>query len=176
MNINFLVAIAFLIFGLILKLVFHTTGKQRNHLYKIRSAERAYDKLQSFTGEYRSGQIITYLRKINAYAFEELVLTALEQKGYTVNRSDSYSGDGGCDGHCYLNGKQYLLQMKRYSNTVSAKHLMDFKLLIENSGAQGGFFVHTGKTSSVQYANFKNSSLHIISGQRLIDLILQPKG
>lgn len=174
MNANILIAILFLIFGIFLKWFLHNTRKSRNHNYKIRSAERVYDKLQSFTGQYRSQQIITYLRKINAYAFEELVLTALQRKGYSIKRSKSYSGDGGCDGHCYLNGKHYILQMKRYKNTVSAKHLSEFNLLIKKSGAEGGFFVHTGKTSAVQFSNFKSSSLQIISGERLINLIVIP--
>jgi len=156
----------------LLEKVTRISRKKRNHNHKIQTAYRIYSKLKSFTGEYRSQQIITYLRKINPYAFEELVLTMLEQNGYKIKRNSSYSGDGGIDGIIYLNEKKLLLQVKRYSNDISAKHLQDFENMIQKMNAAGGLFVHTGSTSGRQYLKYKATDLQIISGQNLVDLIL----
>ena len=57
---------------------------------------------------------MAYLRKINPYVFEELVLDGFRSKGYGVKRNRRYSGDGGIDGRVYLDGKEYLVQCKRY--------------------------------------------------------------
>jgi len=151
---------------------YKVSKRKRNHNYKISAANKAFFKLRSFSGEFKHQQIITYLRKIDPYVFEELVLTALEQSGYTIKRNHSYSGDGGSDGVCFLDGNKYILQVKRYTNDISAAHLRDFEKLIQNKKVSGGLFVHTGRTSGRQYANYKTTDLKIISGQRLIDLIL----
>lgn len=51
-----------------------------------------------------------YLRKINPYVFEELLLLALERQGLTVVRNASYSGDGGTDGQVIIDDECWLIQ------------------------------------------------------------------
>ncbi|MGS6531656.1 restriction endonuclease, partial [Enterobacter hormaechei] len=43
-------------------------------------------------------QIINYLRKIDAFVFEELLLEGFEAHGFRTMRIKRYSGDGGIDG------------------------------------------------------------------------------
>ncbi|PIJ42321.1 restriction endonuclease, partial [Serratia sp. OPWLW2] len=72
------------------------------------------------------GQRLAYLRKINPYVFEELLLLAFERQGYAVIRNTSYSGDGGLDGQVIIEGKTYLIQAKRYGRTITPSHITSF--------------------------------------------------
>ena len=69
--------------------------KERCHRRKINNAKKVLKTFERFTGDYRNAQIITYLRKIDPYVFEELLLEAFEIKGYIIKRNKSYSYDGG---------------------------------------------------------------------------------
>lgn len=73
------------------------------------------------------------------------------------------------------NEKLFLVQAKRYSNTIKTTHINDFALLVTQKKAAGGYFIHTGKTAITSYQNYKNSNIQIVSGQKLIDLILNKK-
>ena len=59
-----------------------------------------------------------YLRKINPYVFEELLLLAFERRGMRVIRNSRYSGDGGLDGQVLIDGERWLIQAKRYGRTI----------------------------------------------------------
>ena len=115
---------------------------------------------------------MTYLRKINPYVFEELILTSFENKGYKIIRNKSYSNDGGIDGKILLDGKLYIIQAKRYSNSVKSQHIVDLKKKVQDSSATGGIFVHTGTTSAKSYDLYRYSEIQIISGSKLVELIL----
>nr|WP_315419671.1 restriction endonuclease [uncultured Pedobacter sp.] len=149
--------------------------KQKRHKRNISNGEKIILKLRSFNGEFKNQRILTYLRKVNPYVFEELVLTALEQKNHIIHRNKSYSGDGGIDGIVFNANKRLLIQVKRYQGNIKSSHLSDFNNLIQQNGAHGGYFIHTGKTSAKSYQNFKGTQIEIISGQKLIDLILYQK-
>ena len=161
-----------IIIFIILKLFLKTDYKKKRHERKIITGEKIIVKLNSFTGVYKNQQIITYLRKIAPYAFEELLLSAFALKGFNIIRNKSYSGDGGLDGMIIENEQVFLVQAKRYSNLIKTSHIKNFALLISEKNAEGGYFIHTGKTSVKSYQNYKNSKIQIISGQKLIDLIV----
>lgn len=72
-----------------------------------------------------------YLRKINPYVFEELLLLALERQGLTVVRNASYSGDGGTDGQVIIDDECWLIRAKRYSRAITPTHIRDFDQLLE---------------------------------------------
>jgi restriction system protein len=126
------------------------------------------EKIATFEGSNREARILGYLRKINPYVFEELLLTSLEKQEFKIQRNKSYSGDGGVDGRATLNGRLYLIQAKRYKNYVSTKHLEEFQQKI---GDGNGLFIHTGKTGKATFEKYRNTNLEIISGNRLIKLI-----
>lgn len=172
-NFNLTISILVLIIiFIVLKLFIKTDYKKKRHERKIITGEKIIVKLNSFTGIYKNQQILTYLRKIDPYVFEELVLSAFALKGFKIIRNKSYSGDGGLDGTIISNNDIFLIQVKRYSNSVKRAHIKDFSILIVEKNAIGGYFIHTGKTSARSYQEYTDSSIQIISGQKLINLIL----
>jgi restriction system protein len=144
------------------------SASERRHRRYRATAERVYVCLRQLSGD---GQRMSYLRKINPYVFEELLLLAFERQGYAVQRNTSYSGDGGLDGRVHINGECLLIQAKRYSRAITPAHVQDFDALLTRMG-QRGLFIHTGRTGQKSRAASSSSQqLMIISGQRLLALL-----
>jgi len=142
--------------------------RQRRHQRYQLNAERVIARLKMLGGD---GQRLVYLRKINPYVLEELLLTAFERQGHTVFRSPSYSGDSGVDGQVVIDGVTWLIQAKRYRRSISPQHVQAFiRLLVSRN--QPGFFIHTGRTGPASRALSRDCALlRIISGQQLLDLL-----
>jgi restriction system protein len=146
--------------------------KYRQHQRKISQGETVLEKLQGFTGARVLARTLSYLRKIDPYVFEELILCALERQGIAVIRNESYSGDGGMDGEFIYQGRRFLVQAKRYEGAISAQHAQDFAALVAERGQQGGLFIHTGRTPPGVYRGLRASQkITLVSGQKLLDLI-----
>lgn len=164
----FLVLFLILLFGLLPFLYFalnkRTRWRQRRN---IRTAARVQAKVQNLPAP----AAISYLRKIDPFVFEELILTAFEQRGNRIMRNTRYTGDGGIDGRIIENGKVVLIQAKRYKSYVSKRQIESFLLLIREMGANKGYFIHTGKTGVSTIKEFSGEELVIISGQKLLDLL-----
>lgn len=144
----------------------------RRHRRYRASAERVLTKLQTLAGD---GPRLAYLRRVNPYVFEELLLLAFERYGLQVIRNAAYSGDGGMDGQVFIHGQRWLIQAKRYKNAISPHHVSAFSKLLTKHQCNG-FFIHTGRTGdkSWKYASgwcHGNTALFIISGQRLLTLL-----
>lgn len=75
------------------KFFFKKSYTTKRHHYKIKKAKEIIEKLSTFEGEFKNAKIIAYLRKIDPYVFEELLLSAFENKGYKIKRNASYSAD-----------------------------------------------------------------------------------
>ncbi len=117
------------------------------------------------------GAGVKYLRKINPYVFEELLLLAFERRGMRVIRNSRYSGDGGLDGQVLIDGERWLIQAKRYGRTIRPSHIDDFGELLRREGCRG-FFVHTGRTGPASRARLSLwPDIELISGQRLLKLL-----
>ncbi|PJZ04195.1 restriction endonuclease [Pantoea rodasii] len=145
----------------------HSVSERRHRRYRA-TADRVYTRLRQLSGD---GQRMSYLRKINPYVFEELLLLAFERQGYAVQRNASYSGDGGLDGRVHINGECWLIQAKRYSRAITPAHVQDFDALLTRMG-QRGLFIHTGRTGQKsRTASSSSQQLMIISGQRLLALL-----
>lgn len=142
---------------------------KKKHIRNINKSKQVLFKMNQFEGIYKEAQIIAYLRKIDPYVFEELLLEALLKKGFEITRNKRYSGDGGIDGKAHLNGQLYYVQAKRYQKYIALKHLDQFQTKV---GKDKGLFVHTGKTGKDTYDKFRHSNVEIISGKRLIDLLI----
>ena len=149
-----------------------TASQRRHRRYRV-TAERVLQRLPQLDGD---AQRLTYLRKINPYVFEELLLLAFERQGYPVKRNASYSGDGGLDGQVFIDSHRWLIQAKRYGKTAAPSHIRDFATLLQRE-RYGGFFIHTGRTG-----NFSRLLLHaypqvqLVSGQRLLNLLAGDAG
>lgn len=146
--------------------IFHKHRRWRQEK-NIRTAFRVLTRVRTLP----DANVIPYLRKIDPFVFEELLLTVFEEKGYKVIRNKRYTGDGGIDGRIIENGNIVLIQAKRYKSYVSREHIMNFRKLIEHSNSNKGYFIHTGKTGSDTLKNSSDEKLIIISGHKLIKLI-----
>lgn len=144
------------------------TASRRRHRRYQATATRVLARLPLLGGD---GQRLAYLRKINPYVFEELLLLAFEHQGYAVIRNTSYSGDGGLDGQVIIEGKTYFIQAKRYGRTISPSHITSFGALLRYHYCDG-FFIHTGRTGQLSHALLQNHPhVHLVSGQKLLALL-----
>lgn len=114
--------------------------------------------------------ILAYVRYVDPYLVEEVILSAFEDQGYFVKRGLTYSGDGGIDGIVYKDFKPFYVQSKRYSGYINADHVRGFDALMQKMGAQG-FFIHTGKTGRISKRLVDPQRVKIISGDRFISLV-----
>ncbi|MBW4641210.1 MAG: restriction endonuclease [Gloeocapsa sp. UFS-A4-WI-NPMV-4B04] len=115
---------------------------------------------------------IAMLRRMNPYACEELLLTCCKEQGWQMQRNFRYSNDGGVDGRVVIKGKLYLIQAKRYTGHIKSEHIRDFHSVIEQEGAAGGFFIHSGKTGQISKELLRDFGINLISGQRLVNFVL----
>lgn len=144
------------------------TASRRRHRRYQATAMRVLVRLPLLGGD---GQRLAYLRKINPYVFEELLLLAFERQGYAVIRNTSYSGDGGLDGQVIIEGKTYLIQAKRYGRTITPSHITSFGALLRHHHCDG-FFIHTGRTGQLSRVLLQNHPhVHLVSGQKLLALL-----
>ncbi len=154
---------------LILYIVYLLIPKEsKKHKYYYRQAEKIYKKLSTFSYE---GQKINYLKQINPYVFEELILYALKTKGHKVIRNKSYSNDGGIDGKFYIDNQLFFIQAKRYQNHINKQHIIEFeKIVIANKVK--GIFCHTGLTGkgSKEFI-YKSDYIDLYSGSKLLKLL-----
>lgn len=149
------------------------TASRRRHRRYQATAARVLERLPQLGGD---GQRLAYLRKINPYVFEELLLLAFERLGHAVIRNASYSGDGGLDGQVIIEGKKYLIQAKRYGRTITPSHIRHFGALLHHNCCEG-FFIHTGRTGHLSRALLQNHPhVHLVSGQHLLDLLASKPG
>ena len=139
--------------------------RRSKHQINIKKADKVLKKLQ---GMQCNEQRLHYLRKINPFVFEEVVLNALLAKGHKIKRNKRYTGDGGIDGKVYIKGKLTLVQSKRYSGHISRKHVIEFVHLCKKKRCKG-LFVHTGRASKQTLLAAKN--IEIISGPKLMSLL-----
>ncbi|EEC1168177.1 restriction endonuclease [Salmonella enterica] len=140
----------------------------RRHRRYRETAQRVLVRLPALSSD---GARLSYLRKINPYVFEELLLLALEKQGLEVIRNRSYSGDGGLDGQVFINSERWLIQAKRYSRSISPQHVREFGELLAREGCCG-FFVHTGRTGRKSLDSLRGyPQIQLVSGRRLLALL-----
>lgn len=153
----------------ILRLPFlRRSASQRRHIRYQRQACRVLNRLPLLRDD---AARLVYLRKINPYVFEEVLLTAFSRQGYRIKRNPRYSGDGGTDGQVWINGGRWLIQAKRFSSCIQSSHVRDFAELVRSEQCHG-FFVHTGRTGEVSREALSASPhVTLISGGRLLTLL-----
>ncbi|ENG6273777.1 restriction endonuclease [Enterobacter hormaechei subsp. hoffmannii] len=143
------------------------SARVRRHQRNRQTANRVLLKLP----ELKAGQQVLYLRKINPYVFEEMVLTAIERRGIPVRRNPSYSGDGGIDGQFWIGQERWLVQAKRFASAVRPEHVRQFGELVRQEKCRG-LFVHTGRTGFISFKYFSDyPEILLISGSSLLLLL-----
>lgn len=145
------------------------SATKRRHSRRLRSADNVRNLLAG--GTLLPAQAVSYLRKVNPYTFEELVLDGFFRDGYKVKRNKRYSGDGGIDGRASKDGEEYLVQSKRYRGYISRQHVEDFSRVCTRERLKG-FFVHTGKTGDASWETAGTfGNVDIVSGDRMLRLV-----
>lgn len=146
---------------------FYNLQLPKSHKYNIKKSKEIIDKIKYIAvDEIGYAKSISYLRKIDPFLFEELIMTALQIQGHRIKRNMKYTGDGGFDGNVRINNQWFAIQCKRYQNAINPAHVKEFLELTDY-----GLFVHTGRTGDKSRAYASNSNIKFISGSLLIDLI-----
>jgi restriction system protein len=140
-----------------------------SHGWRIRRSRGLLEKLKTIGMERGPGAQFAYLRKVDPLVVEELVLTALETQGHRIRRNARYTGDGGVDGRCWMDGQLHLIQVKRYGRHISPEDVRAFCEVCAGESAQG-LFIHTGRTGPGS-ARLATETVKIISGARLLQLL-----
>jgi restriction system protein len=142
---------------------------ERAHAWRITRSRALIEKIREIGRQRGPGAQFAYLRKVDPWVVEELVLSALEAQGVRVRRNARYTGDGGIDGRCWIDGVLHLIQVKRYGCYISAEDVREFRARCGRLQAMG-LFVHTGRTGP-SAAALATAEVRIISGGKLLRLL-----
>lgn len=145
-----------------------------NHQRNVRKSRRILRAVRCFREPGLAARCLSYLRQVDPLVFEEVVMSALEDAGLLVLRNRSYTADGGIDGVVWNPRSGWLaVQVKRYRAHICHGHLRDFDDAILRAKFDGGVFVHTGRSGAGGYAFLRDSGIILLSGERLITLVLR---
>ncbi len=86
-----------------------------------------------------------FLRSVDPFVFEEMILTALKDLGHKIKRNKRYTGDGGIDGRAEIHSMPVFIQAKRYKAHINHVHVAEFRNKCSRNRVKG-IFIHTGKT------------------------------
>lgn len=161
----FFTSLAILV-SLVGALYFKLTRTKTTQDKKRRIAKRVNIKIRDIEN---APQVMSYLKQIDAYAFEELLLDAFKARGFKIIRNARYSGDGGVDGRVIIQGHTFFIQAKRYDGYIKPA---DVRALNELCKAHDtfGLFIHTGKTGPAA-KGYNHDRIGIISGDSLVSFL-----
>lgn len=129
------------------------------------------DEIQSWREKLKN-----VLLNLSPDAFERLTQRLLRESGFTHVKVTGKTGDGGIDGMgiVKLNGIisfHMLFQCKRYTGSVSAGEIRDFRGAMQGR-ADKGLFITTGKfsTSAIEEANRPGAApIDLVDGDELVE-------
>jgi len=141
------------------------------HRWRRRQARTMCEQLRGRDRDQPAGIHYARLRAMDPLAFEELLLEAFERRGHRVIRNRRYTGDGGVDGEVIIDGERWLIQAKRYRDSIRPEHVREFALLCATRRRRG-LFIHTGRTGGMSRTiALSAGGIEIVSGQRLLALL-----
>lgn len=155
---------------------FRLYGKFK-HKYRIRTSKKVIKTIKVIMEDKNNGgRALGYLRKINPYVFEEVILSAIEESNVRVIRNKQYSNDGGIDGKISTKVGKILIQCKRYKSYINNKDVKELIEKVEEHKCSYGIFAHTGKTGDkAKTTAVRSEKILYISGSNLISLITGDK-
>ena len=176
----FLVAILILTLYLLTRKK-HRPGRRRRKAsvktqWRRKASQRWLTSFRRNEADYSKQQRFAYLRKVDAFLWEEILMKCFEERGYPIIRT-KMTRDGGSDGFVKIEGSISVIQAKRYSNHVRQSHVDDLRHLVERDHRiSSGILIHTGKTSKQlkQYIR-KIPEIELISGVDRIFAFLEGK-
>lgn len=130
--------------------------------------------------------ILDRVKSLDPIKFEAFARGLLKKMGFDIdpNKGIKASGDGGIDGFAYCTDDQSLkssrvaIQCKRYTTgSVGGKEIEDFKGPIDTFRADYGVFITTSYFSrdAIEKARNGSTTITLIDGERLVDLMIQYK-
>lgn len=128
-------------------------------------AQRWLRAFRKGTSKYSSFQRFAFIRKVDFFLWEEILMLCFEERGYPVQRT-KLTRDGGSDGFVNINGLRVIIQAKRYSGRISKDHVLALENIVRNAEhLDYGLFIHTGKSSRpiIHYAR-SSPYIELISG------------
>lgn len=141
------------------------------HRWRRRQARTMCRQLQGRDRFQPAVMAFARLRRMDPLAFEELLLECFERRAIKVTRNRRYTGDGGVDGRIRICGEVWLIQAKRYADTIRPEHVEAFAQLCAVKHIPG-LFIHTGRTGpSTRTLLNRYPHIQIISGDQLLALI-----
>ncbi len=131
-------------------------------------------------GDWKS-ELLSTIREMKPDAFERLAQRILRESGFKTVKITGRPGDGGIDGTGILQINlitfRVAFQCKRYSSSVGAPHIRDFRGAITGR-FENGLMITTGTiTSEAQKEATRDGALAIdlVDGDRLCDLLRKLK-
>lgn len=144
--------------------------------------EAAFEEMQTALKQ----DLLEIVRKMDPYAFEQLVVDLLVAMGYGGSKAEAAqvtqrSGDEGIDGvikEDRLGLETIYLQAKRWQNAVGRKELQAFVGALAGQGASKGVFITTGEfaTTAAEYVDAigqRGQKIVLIDGDRLAALMIE---
>lgn len=145
---------------------------KNKHFYRIKTGYKILKKIRSFTDPNKNLKIINYLRKIDPFTFEELLLSLFKESGCKIKRNKRYTGDGGIDGKFHYDKEKYFVQAKRYTGYIKLSDVQIFSNTCLKNKVKG-VFIHTGKTGKgVHEFLIYNKNIVIINPENLVEFII----
>lgn len=144
------------------------------HRRRVRRSRHVLREIRRWRGDDVHARLFGYMRRLDPLVFEEVVLTALEDGGRLVLRNRAYTGDQGIDGWVRLSGFGWVpLQVKRFKSHVDNRAVEALGEIVRVRACAAGLFVHTGRSGTGVYRHLRSGRVVLISGQRLVDLLLR---
>ena len=176
LNINlpemFIMPLFFILHFLVLFFIYYILRKSQQK-WRVKASYRYLKKICKITGENEFARTISYLRKIDPFIYEEMILSRLKTQGYKIYRNKRYTGDGGLDGKFKYKGKMFYIQAKRYKSHITKSHVVEFNEIIKRDKVKG-LFVHTGKTGKGS-KSLSHANMTFLSGQNMVNFLKNKK-
>lgn len=128
-------------------------------------------------------ELLEYVKEMDPYKFELLVLDLLQAIGYGGNRVEAAqvtkkSGDGGIDGiinEDRLGLDKIYVQAKKWQGPVTISAIRDFGGTLLAHSAQKGIFITTSDfpKSAIDYCEKIDRTIILINGKRLTELMIE---
>ena len=144
--------------------------------------EAAFEEMQSALKQ----DLLDIVRKMDPYAFEQLVVDLLVAMGYGGSRAEAAqvtqrSADEGIDGvikEDRLGLETIYLQAKRWQSAVGRKELQAFVGALAGQGASKGVFITSGEFATtaneyVERISRKGQKVVLIDGDRMASLMIE---
>lgn len=173
-NLNLWYVVPMIVYSALVLTFIYKIGRFFKPKWRVKKAQQILNKIRSFEGDNQSKRIMNYLRQIDPFVFEEMLLTCFKEAGVRIKRNKRYTGDGGIDGKIWLKRKKVLIQAKRYKGHIKKQHVVDFDELCRHKKLKG-LFIHTGSIGKHTQAFLNNSDcVGCIGDEQLIRLIQTP--